>query len=644
MHHTLFRPRALLLGGLLLALLAGGRPGPLQAQLPLLDTAAITVPTGTTQRLQMSTKKEIKNVTNSRENVLGVKKVPGDPTRIDLLGQDAGISHLELTDVDGKVEKFDIIVQADVEFLRIQLKRLIPSGNITPVPISNNVIILRGTVNHIEDVARATGTAATAMPGVQILSDLRVAGDQQVQLCVTVAQVSRSELRSMTFDFLTDSKNFFFGSTIGGAVAQPPLVGIGSANLNVAQFGQVLSGVPGANSNLLFGVIHNRWGFLGFLQALRTEGVVKSLDEPTVTTISGRPASFLVGGEQAVPVPAGLGQVGVQFEEFGTRLNVVPIVLGNGKIHLEIEPEVSQLSAADGTSIDGAVVPGRTTTRINTTVELEDGQTFVIGGLVQKNVQASAIKMPVLGDLPFLGTAFRSMSYQEDETEMVMLVTPHLVDAEDCAQAPKMLPGEETRSPDDFELFLEGILEAPRGPRQVFEDHRYIAAYKNGPTAADFPCAATDRRRLQRRFPRGLLLVRRRPCGPGHAAGARREPAAGGPDLAGPAADEAGPDAAGRGGRGHGAADPAGRGRRGQAAAGSSSPGGAGPGRRGECAAAAGAAGPGRGDEAGRFAAGGPAAGRHRAGRRPEVKASARDRGCRSRDVGEGGRSPMTDG
>ncbi len=489
MHHTLFRTRALLLGGLLLALLAGGRPGPLQAQLPLLDTAAITVPTGTTQRLQMSTKKEIKNVTNSRENVLGVKKVPGDPTRIDLLGQDAGISHLELTDADGKVEKFDIIVQADVEFLRIQLKRLIPSGNITPVPISNNVIILRGTVNHIEDVARATGTAATAMPGVQILSDLRVAGDQQVQLCVTVAQVSRSELRSMTFDFLTDSKNFFFGSTIGGAVAQPPLVGIGSANLNVAQFGQVLSGVPGANSNLLFGVIHNRWGFLGFLQALRTEGVVKSLNEPTVTTISGRPASFLVGGEQAVPVPAGLGQVGIQFEEFGTRLNVVPIVLGNGKIRLEIEPEVSQLSAADGTSIDGVVVPGRTTTRINTTVELEDGQTFVLGGLVQKNVQASAIKTPVLGDLPFLGTAFRSMSYQEDETEMVMLVTPHLVDAEDCAQAPTILPGEETRSPDDFELFLEGILEAPRGPRQVFEDHRYIAAYKNGPTAADFPCA-----------------------------------------------------------------------------------------------------------------------------------------------------------
>ena len=282
-----------------------------------------------------------------------------------MTGQDAGITHLELTDVDGKTETFDIIVQADVEFLRIQLKRMFPTANITPVPISNNFIIparRRSTTSRTWPAR--LNLAATAFPGVTFINELTVAGDQQVQLCVTVAQVSRSELRSMAFDFLTDSKNFFFGSTVGGAVAQPAAVGIGSSNLNVTGLGgQVLSGVPGCQrANLLFGVIHNRWGFLGFLQALRTEGVVKSLNEPTVTTMSGRPASFLVGGEQAIPVPAGLGQVGVQFEEFGTRLNFVPIVLGNGKIHLEVEPEVSSLNAADGTSIDGAVVPGRTTT------------------------------------------------------------------------------------------------------------------------------------------------------------------------------------------------------------------------------------------------------------------------------------------
>ncbi len=127
MHRKLFRPQAFLLGGLLFALLASGRPGLLQAQLPLQDTAAITVPTGTEQLLQMGSKKNIKVISSSRENVLKVEQVKGDPSTVRLIGQDAGITHLELTDVDGKVEKFNVIVTADVEFLRIQLKQLAPT-------------------------------------------------------------------------------------------------------------------------------------------------------------------------------------------------------------------------------------------------------------------------------------------------------------------------------------------------------------------------------------------------------------------------------------------------------------------------------------------------------------------------------------
>jgi pilus assembly protein CpaC len=317
-----------------------------------------------------------------------------------------------------------------------------------------------------------------------------------VQLCVTVAQVSREDQRRMGFNFLENTKNTFFGSTVGQVVNEPGGTGIGQTLTSVFPGAQTLNGAPGfpngAQPNLLFGVIHSNWAFLGYLQALRDENVVKSLEEPTLTTESGRPASFIVGGEQAVPVPAGLGQVGVQFEEFGTRLNFLPIVLGNGKIHLEVEPEVSSLSAANGTSINGTVVPGRSTTRVNTTVELEDGQTFVIGGLVQRNVTATTQKTPILGDLPFLNTAFSTKSYDETETELVIMVTPHLVDAMDCAQAPKILPGQETRRPDDFELFLEGILEAPRGPREVFQGKHYVPAFKSGPTAALFPCAGRD--------------------------------------------------------------------------------------------------------------------------------------------------------
>src|SRR5262249_38067840 len=175
-------------------------------------------------------------------------------------------------------------------------------------------------------------------------------------------------------------------------------------------------GVPnGAPTNILVGVLNDNSGFIGFLEALRDENVLKTLAEPRVVTMSGRPASFLSGGEQAIPVPAGLGQVGVQFEEFGTRLNLLPIVLGNGKIHLEVEPEVSALDPASGTTIQGTVVPGRIVDRVNTTVELEPGQTFVIGGLIQHSVLGNTQKVPVLGDLPFFGAAFSSKSYLESE-------------------------------------------------------------------------------------------------------------------------------------------------------------------------------------------------------------------------------------
>jgi pilus assembly protein CpaC len=166
--------------------------------------------------------------------------------------------------------------------------------------------------------------------------------------------------------------------------------------------------------------------------------------------------------------------------------------MGNGRIHLEVEPEVSNLNPAFGTAISGTIVPGRDTQRVHTTVELEDGQTFAIGGLIQRNIIGTTTKVPILGDLPFVGVAFSSKSFDEKETELVILVTPRLVDAMACNQLPKYLPGDETRSPDDFELFLEGILEAPRGPREVFPDRHYRPAFKNSPTINTFPCAGEE--------------------------------------------------------------------------------------------------------------------------------------------------------
>jgi pilus assembly protein CpaC len=121
-------------------------------------------------------------------------------------------------------------------------------------------------------------------------------------------------------------------------------------------------------------------------------------------------------------------------------------------------------------------------------VELEDGQTYLIGGLIQHTVTANTSKVPIIGEIPFLGAAFSRKFFSDEEHELVILVTPHLVDAQSCDQVVKMLPGQETRTPDDFELFLEGILEAPRGPREVCTDGSYVPAFKNSPTASVYPC------------------------------------------------------------------------------------------------------------------------------------------------------------
>src|SRR5262249_1685184 len=154
------------------------------------------------------------------------------------------------------------------------------------------------------------------------------------------------------------------------------------------------------------------------------------------------------------------------------------------------EPEISILSNAGAATLvaGGTPVQGRQTQRVRTTVEMESGQTFVIGGPGPRQARATPHKVPGPGPVPLLGTAFSSQAHPATQTELVILVTPYLVDAQSCDQVVRVLPGQETRSPDDFELFLEGILEAPRGQRQVFQGNRYVPAHKSGPTADLFPC------------------------------------------------------------------------------------------------------------------------------------------------------------
>jgi pilus assembly protein CpaC len=489
-------------------------PPPTKEDRPGARGNVLIVPINGTQRVQMSKKGRIDKVLNPKDSVVRVSPVLGDPTSVLVTGLDSGVARITLIGEGNVQEDIDVLVQFDVEYLRTLLGRVVPTAAVTPVPGSNGAIILTGTVGRAEDVDIIMRTTASVVGGPErIVNAMRVGGVMQVQLDTVVATVNRSAIRRMGFNLLQAGPSAVFGSVIGNiapvqtiGTVQPSTFGgngqtsgSSSGSSGSGQTGLIASGMTGSiNSapgaaNLFLGVVTKSGPFFGFLEAMRNEGLLKLLTEPRLVTMSGEPASLLSGGRQAIPEAQGLGTISVRFEPFGTTLNFLPIVLGNGKIHLDIQTIVSQLDSSVGTTISGTMVPGRNEQSARTVVEIEDGQTLAIGGLIQHITTAVTNKVPVLGDLPYVGAAFSFKEYDDIEQELVIMVTPHVVDPMACNQLPKTLPGEETRKPDDYELFLEGILEAPRGPRVPFPDRRFVPAYKNGPTAALYPCAGDGR-------------------------------------------------------------------------------------------------------------------------------------------------------
>lgn len=497
MHRKNRVPRVLLGGLLLFGLLGAGdtcrlwaQPDPAAKPQPTVGT--VMVPINGTRPLQMAKKQPIARAEIDKEGVVAATQVVNDQTSIMLRGVAPGIAVLRLYAAGENVpEVYEVIVQQDIELLRNILRRAVPTASVNPIPGAGNTIILTGWVARAEDVDTIMRIARTFTGGgagaADIVNAMKVGGVMQVQLDVVVARVARSEFRRMANDLYQVGQNHQFTSATGGAINVPlALSGGGAAPFTVTNS---IGSPNGAGINSFLAIFTQRQVFFVFLQALRDNNLAKLLAEPRLVTMSGHPAQFNSGGQQAVPTVSGLGgTAGVQFVDFGTRLNFLPIVLGNGKIFLEVEPEVSALDAASGVILAGSLVPGRLLQRLHTSVEMEPGQTLAIGGLIQNTVQASTSKVPCLGDIPFIGTLFNRKSYNEVEEELVVLVTPHLVDPMDCGQLPKFVPGQETRRADDFELFLEGIMEAPRGQREVCPDRHYVPAYKHSPTYDKYPC------------------------------------------------------------------------------------------------------------------------------------------------------------
>jgi pilus assembly protein CpaC len=282
-------------------------------------------------------------------------------------------------------------------------------------------IVLSGsvsTVREAEDVRRLA--AQFVAKPKNVIDRMQISGPTQINLRVRIVEISRNVVRQLGINWDEASSigsNILLGFATGGAT----FVGnTFSATANIA------TRRNGTNS-AIFGYRGQRHTINGVLDALQTQGLVKTLAEPNLTAISGETASFLAGGEFPVPVPQDGGVITVQYKKFGVGLSFTPTLLSPRRISLKVNPEVSQLSNAGSIQIQGINVPSLTTRRASTTVELASGQSFAIAGLLQNNYTKDISKVPGIGDIPILGKLFTSENYRKDETELVIIVTPYIV-------------------------------------------------------------------------------------------------------------------------------------------------------------------------------------------------------------------------
>jgi pilus assembly protein CpaC len=290
----------------------------------------------------------------------------------------------------------------------IEGKRAVSPGSPTDLTIMGNRIVAMGPARSVDEAVDIDNVARTfSQPDVPPLNNTTVQGSQQVNIRVRFAEVSRTDLESYGVDWS---------------------VGFQSGNF---QFGMFKSGgVPDGEGNLKIGAgtVDDTVNAEVVIDALQRNGVVRILAEPNLTAVTGQTASFLAGGEVPVPVPQGNDSVTVQYKQFGVSLGFTPTLIGRNRIALHVQPEVSALSDSGTVSAGGFSMPSFVVRRADTTVEVGSGQTFAIAGLFQQRMSRNLQKFPVLGDVPVLGALFQSQRFQREETELVILITPYLVE------------------------------------------------------------------------------------------------------------------------------------------------------------------------------------------------------------------------
>ena len=343
------------------------------------------------------------------------------PQQLLIHGKTPGTISLFVWDRAGGISTYEVNVRRDLSQLVEQMKQLFP-GELITVTGSGKDVIISGTVSSKYVVDKAADVAGGYVEKkenvVNLLKQQEGVASNQVLLRVRFAEVSRSALQELGVNFIANGyKNDWFGRTTTQQFAAPDFDASKPGGLTFSDFLNVF----------LFNSKHNVGAVI---KALQSKGLFESLAEPNLIATNGKEASFLAGGEYPYPVVqpgSGGNSVTIMFKEFGVRLSFTPTVLGGDLINLKVRPEVSSLDFSNAIVLQGFRVPALSTRRTDTEVELQDGQTFAIAGLLNNTLNNTMQKIPGIGDIPVLGYLFRSRAYQKNATELVVMITPQIV-------------------------------------------------------------------------------------------------------------------------------------------------------------------------------------------------------------------------
>lgn len=452
--HSLARGAVSACAAVLLALGAASIASPGAAQAQEAAAYELVVPVGKSQVLEAPSYTDLMVAGPEIADVL-----PLSTTQVYVVGKKMGSTVLSIYGPGKRlISSVNVVVSADVDGLKQRLHEVLPDETGVNISAANDSIVLSGRVSSGPKSQQIATLADTYAPG-KVVNMMSVQGVQQVMLSVRFVEMERTVAKQLKVN--ATSPNVSPPGTPNGIAVSRPYLATGTSPIGgtIGNFGvfQTVIRSGEVNLDLLF-------------DALETKGLVKTLAEPTLVAMSGDTANFLAGGEFPIPVAQSSSStsqtITVEFKQFGIALGFTPTVLDDGMINLVVAPEVSAIDPTTSVTTSGLTIPGIKVRRAKTTVELRDGESFTIAGLLKDDFRSDIQQYPFIGDLPIIGALFRSSGYQKNQTELVLVVTPHLATP---TRGRAATPADRFVPPSDFELFLFGAQHAMSTPRSAEE-------------------------------------------------------------------------------------------------------------------------------------------------------------------------------